>query len=65
MLLRTIVAQEALDLLADAALVNVQVVALSSSLAAAVGIGAGAAAIRVGRMPAKRPINEGEENMFY
>jgi hypothetical protein len=40
--LSTMVEHEALDLLAEAALVKVQVVALSSSLAAAVGAGSAA-----------------------
>lgn len=45
-LLSTIVEQEVFDLLADAALVNVQLAARSSSLAAVVGVGAGAADTR-------------------
>lgn len=63
MLLRTIVAHAALDLIAEAALVNVQVVALSSIFAAGVGAGAGAAATSEGKAMAKKPRNDGTEYM--
>lgn len=52
MLLRTIVEHEVLDLLAEAALVKVQVDPRSSSLAAAVGTGAAAGAAATSEAPA-------------
>lgn len=61
MLLRTIVAQDFFDALAEAALVNVQVLALSSSFAAVVGAGAGAAMMSAGN--ARRPRNEGVDSI--
>lgn len=53
MLFKTIVAQEVLDLLAEAALVNVRVARLARS-GAAVGSGAGAGAAETTAAPAVR-----------
>ncbi len=55
MLLRTIVEQDSLLADAEAASVNVQDVALSSSFATAVGAGAGAAATRAPHRLSSRP----------
>ena len=55
MLLRTIVEQDSLLAEAEAASVNVQDVALSSSLIIVVGIGVGAAATRAPHTLSRRP----------
>jgi len=63
-LLRTMVEQDFLDALAEAALVKVQDVALSSSFAGGVAAGAGTATTSAGKAIAKKPRNEGVNNMI-